>query len=153
MGVRPVERSEFVVAAVLTAVFVASVVWRPLDEGGFVLCLFNKLTGLPCPGCGLTRSFCALGHGELGRAVAFHPLGPLVFVAALAWWGRSIAAIAGLSNAVDRFDAAFKRSSFALAGAGLLLCVWIVRLTILAVDGRILGQARGGLLLRLLGVG
>src|SRR5690348_8340698 len=43
------------------------------------LCLFHHLTGLPCPGCGMTRSVVCCAHGAWGQAVAFHPLGPLVF--------------------------------------------------------------------------
>jgi len=47
------------------------------------LCPFRLLTGLPCPGCGLTRSVVSFLHGDVAGAIAFHPLGPLV-VAALA---------------------------------------------------------------------
>jgi hypothetical protein len=51
---------------------------------GPVVCLFRRVTGLPCPSCGLTRSWQAAGHGRLRQAVAFHPLGPLTMLAA-AW--------------------------------------------------------------------
>ena len=39
---------------------------------------------MPCPSCGLTRSWQAAGHGRLRDAVRFHPLGPLTMLAA-AW--------------------------------------------------------------------
>jgi hypothetical protein len=55
---------------------------------GPVLCPFRRLTGLPCPGCGMTRSFVALAHGDVGASFSFHPLGPLmmaIFVVALVW--------------------------------------------------------------------
>jgi hypothetical protein len=52
--------------------------------GGPVLCLFRRITGVPCPSCGLTRSWQAAGHGRLRDAIAFHPLGPLTMVVA-AW--------------------------------------------------------------------
>jgi len=32
-----------------------------------------------CPGCGLTRSFVALAHGQWIEAIDFHRLGPLFF--------------------------------------------------------------------------
>ncbi len=44
------------------------------------------MTGLPCPGCGLTRSFVSLGHGHFWEALHWHPLGPaLFFLSALLW--------------------------------------------------------------------
>ncbi|MDX1933857.1 MAG: DUF2752 domain-containing protein [Capsulimonadales bacterium] len=43
------------------------------------LCLFRGLTGLPCPGCGMTRSLVCCAHGRFGDALAFHSLGPPVF--------------------------------------------------------------------------
>ena len=49
-------------------------------DGGAFMWLFNK----PDPGCGLTRTFAWMWRGDLGRAVAVYPLGPLVFVATVA---------------------------------------------------------------------
>ena len=47
-------------------------------------CPFALVTGLPCPGCGMTRAALALLGGELTRAVELHPLSPvLVPLAAL----------------------------------------------------------------------
>jgi len=43
--------------------------------------------GVPCPGCGLTRATLAMLRGDLGAALHFHPLSPLLvplFFAALA---------------------------------------------------------------------
>lgn len=42
------------------------------------LCMFHRLTGHPCPTCGTTRLFLAIGQGDLLKAMAFNPL---VFVA------------------------------------------------------------------------
>jgi hypothetical protein len=47
------------------------------------VCAFRELTGLPCPGCGMTRAMSALCKGQLERALSYHPLSPLVFVALL----------------------------------------------------------------------
>jgi uncharacterized protein DUF2752 len=37
-------------------------------------CLFRRLTGLPCPTCGATRSAIALVHGDLLGAIQQNPL-------------------------------------------------------------------------------
>ncbi len=55
------------------------------------MCPFAHLTGLPCPGCGLTRSWVALGHGDVVGAIGFNWFGPLsmavaVIVTAIALW-------------------------------------------------------------------
>ena len=48
---------------------------RPLPT----LCSLKRFTGLDCPGCGLTRSFIALGHGRWRDSLRFNPAGPLWF--------------------------------------------------------------------------
>jgi len=48
------------------------------------VCLFHAVTGLPCPACGLTRSFVCLAHGHLTESLRYHPLGPLLFAVMLA---------------------------------------------------------------------
>jgi hypothetical protein len=44
------------------------------------LCVFKMLTGLPCPGCGITKSLIFLYQGDLGKSLRYHLFGlPLVF--------------------------------------------------------------------------
>jgi hypothetical protein len=45
------------------------------------LCSMKYLTGLDCPGCGLTRSFIACAHGRWREAFDFNRAGPLWFLA------------------------------------------------------------------------
>ena len=44
------------------------------------LCLIRNITGIACPGCGMTRSLIASAHLHLEDAITFHPLGPVVLV-------------------------------------------------------------------------
>ena len=44
-------------------------------DDGPILCPFRLMTGLPCPGCGLTRSWIALVHGDISGSLAAHPFG------------------------------------------------------------------------------
>lgn len=43
-------------------------------------CFFKRLTGIPCPGCGMTRAFLAILHGHLQQAIYYNILSiPLFF--------------------------------------------------------------------------
>lgn len=48
------------------------------------VCALKRTTGLPCPGCGLTRSWVSAVHGDPGASLAHHPLGWLVLLYAVA---------------------------------------------------------------------
>jgi hypothetical protein len=45
----------------------------PVRGLGIDLCAFHAATGLPCPGCGLTRGLSALSQGDFSTALAMHP--------------------------------------------------------------------------------
>jgi hypothetical protein len=50
-----------------------------------VLCPIRRVTGRPCPGCGLTRSITHALHGNLAASLHHHPLG-LPLTALLSSW-------------------------------------------------------------------
>jgi hypothetical protein len=62
----------------------------PLPE----ICWWRRYLGLDCPGCGLTRCFISMAHGDLAGAWHYHPLGIFLFAAlfahvpyrAVQWW-------------------------------------------------------------------
>lgn len=89
-------------------------------------CPFLRLTGYPCPTCGMTRSTIALVHANLSRSIAFNPMG-LVFAGLLAlWWVNAVYGIA--------------------TGRHTRLMLWARhRLTYLAVAGIVMLFAFGGL--------
>ena len=45
-----------------------------LLTGKFQLCIFRIFTGLPCPGCGLTRAFILLLQGKILSSLHYHLL-------------------------------------------------------------------------------
>jgi hypothetical protein len=47
----------------------------PLPE----LCMMKQYTGQGCPGCGMTRCFISLAHGDWRAALHYNPAGPLLF--------------------------------------------------------------------------
>jgi hypothetical protein len=54
-------------------------------EGWLPGCLFRTVTGIACPGCGMTHALLALSQLRLAESFAAHPAAiPLVLAAALA---------------------------------------------------------------------
>lgn len=97
---------------------------RGLPPGGtLVPCPVRALTGVPCPGCGMTRALLALGRGDVGEALALHPLSPLIAAEAmLAWilWGL---VVFGWMPPPGRRAL----NVMLAANAVLLFTVWVVR--------------------------
>jgi len=64
--------------------------FHPSDGLGVTVCWFNGLTrGLPCPGCGLSRSLSCISHLQFGRSFSYHPFGfvfYVLFVSASLYW-------------------------------------------------------------------
>ncbi len=78
-GSMPLER--WLAAAGLAAASAGSaLVWyfNPSNYHFFPACPILALTGFACPGCGLTRGFHALFHGDIYTAVDFNALTPLM---------------------------------------------------------------------------
>ncbi|TNM38439.1 DUF2752 domain-containing protein [Nocardioides albidus] len=70
--------SEVVAAAGVAGLGVACLLSPEHIEDGPVVCPFRRLTGLPCPGCGLTRSWVYAAHGWWREAFTAHLFGPLL---------------------------------------------------------------------------
>jgi len=64
--------------------------FNPATSHFYPVCLFHQLTGLNCPGCGMTRAIYALLHGDFLTALhdnALLPLGLAVAAARGLWMG------------------------------------------------------------------
>src|SRR5450631_3803194 len=70
-----------------TAIGVGTMVFffNPSTHGFYPVCLFHSLTGLNCPGCGMTRALYALLHGNLRVALKDNALFILTLGALAVW--------------------------------------------------------------------
>jgi len=53
------------------------------------VCVFRRLTGLLCPGCGMTRSMISFFSYNLRLSFFYHPMGPMLGFSLLAIWFAS----------------------------------------------------------------
>jgi len=103
------KRMGLLVLAGLSVVFIVSAILKPSAGEYFTVCGFKNFTGLPCPGCGLTHSFCALTKGDLSSAFSFNLLGPALFLVLIFVWVRSIGVLFDASGVVRTLDRMAKR--------------------------------------------
>jgi hypothetical protein len=98
------------------------------------LCIFKLMSGMPCPGCGLTRAVVLAMHGDLTGSLYFHPLGVLFVVGALllaavdgyGWWrsrraGETPRSPSWLLERLSKTPAPWVL-------IGVLVALWVVRL-------------------------
>lgn len=93
-------------------------------------CVFRFVTGVPCPGCGMTRAWLAALRGDLAAAVAYHPL----------FWAVPVAF--ALVFAQERW-ARWRRVCVIAAGvlAAAFVALWVVRLVLPGDAGLLFGGA------------
>ena len=82
-GVPMTKSGDWTILLLCSAILAASMILSVRDETQVVvpilgkplppLCTFKRFTGHDCPGCGLTRAFICLGHGQPWRAWAYNP--------------------------------------------------------------------------------
>ena len=53
-------------------------------------CPFRAITGVPCPGCFLTRATISALHGDLTTSVSLHAFGPVMAAGLIAWSAMAI---------------------------------------------------------------
>lgn len=60
----------------ILVLFILIAIFYILDIG----CIFKKLSGLSCPGCGMTRAWLSFLKGDIGKAFYYHPLFWMIIV-------------------------------------------------------------------------
>ena len=86
--IRQAREMAFLYGGMAAGALIISALLVPGGPPGIDLCLMHRITGLPCPGCGLTRAFCSISHGHWSAAWHFNPFGFLFYawaVLAIPW--------------------------------------------------------------------
>ncbi|MBN1278032.1 MAG: DUF2752 domain-containing protein [Deltaproteobacteria bacterium] len=115
--------------ALITGTVLLASILVPVVPSPLKICTFLKLTGYPCPFCGFTRSFLALGHG--GWAFAMHncPLSVLLYcltIFVFAW--NTAGLLAGVIIRRGRFLRLKPVRPWLIIIIGLFALNWMYRL-------------------------
>lgn len=78
-------RGVVVGALALAAALAVLFFFDPASHAFYPQCMFKRLTGWDCPGCGGLRATHQLLHGHVGAAFALNPL-PFLLAPAGLWW-------------------------------------------------------------------
>jgi hypothetical protein len=111
------------VAGLAAAGCVAIAIADPNKSTVLPPCPFKTMTGLDCPGCGITRSLHALLHGNVMRALDHNVLFVVALVVGIVWfaWRR-------IQSALGREVKPFRLSTGAAIALGLVVAgFWFVR--------------------------
>ncbi|MEO0948595.1 MAG: DUF2752 domain-containing protein [Cyanobacteria bacterium J06641_5] len=90
-------------------------------------CPFRHGLGLPCPGCGLSRSLGEFASGNWRQAMEIHAFAPVAAAIAALVVGASFMPMASrrsLGHRIERFE---QRTGAAMLLAGMFLVYWLVR--------------------------
>ena len=91
-----------IAAAVGGAAFLR--LFNPTTAGFFPVCPLFQMTGIACPGCGMTRGFHALFHGDVLTAIGFNAMIPIwAFVLAYLFAAMFVIAVRGRSPKLGIF--------------------------------------------------
>ena len=82
----PISRSALLSGAGWLALLAALL--HPAHGMGVQICVYRRMLGVECPGCGLTRSVSCAARGMWHESLTYHPLGVavLLLAASLALW-------------------------------------------------------------------
>jgi len=78
-----VRRLAFVKLAIFSSPLVGAYFYSHGKQISFLVCPCRYLTGIPCPGCGMTRSFVAIAQGDWHQAIEQNLFGPVLFASFL----------------------------------------------------------------------
>ena len=133
----PAERTSFAASLLaqrplclaLTAAAAAHLAANAVGLPGWV-CPWKAATGIPCPGCGLTRATIRLARGEFGEAMHLHPFAPVAMTGIVLILAAAVGPAplrSRLVQGVARLDPGGLTSKLLLLA---LLAFWLVKLAL-----------------------
>lgn len=119
---------KLLVVMTLVGVFHAWTAWM---HWSFFPCPMLKMTGCPCPGCGMSRSVVAAASGDMRTSIHYHAYGPLMLLVMV---GLVVAMLLPrparlqLANCIEKLESRTAISGLLLGG---LVLYWLFRIVYL----------------------
>ena len=95
------------------------------------VCPFFRLTGIPCPGCGLTRAVILLLKGDLQASLHFHAFAPILLLTALALILVLLLPRSITQPAISKVEMLEQQTGFTVIILVGLILYWLARLLFL----------------------
>jgi hypothetical protein len=94
-------------------------------------CPFFRVTGVPCPGCGLSRATMLLLKGDLSGSIRFHAFAPIFLFAIVALILSLILPKSIIQPAIARAELIERKTGVTVLILGSLILYWLARLLFL----------------------
>jgi hypothetical protein len=70
----------FSLAGIISCIFIYSGFFFRINESYHIECIYKKITGTNCPGCGLSAGFAEIMHGNFEKANTLNPYCRYIFL-------------------------------------------------------------------------
>jgi hypothetical protein len=97
-------------------------------------CPFFRVTGVPCPGCGLSRATTLLLKGDLAGSFRMHAFAPILLFAISALILSVLLPRSVLQPAIARAELIERKTGLTVLILGGLILYWLARLLFLQAD-------------------
>ena len=91
-------------------------------------CPFFKLTGIPCPGCGLSRACLLLLRGEVRASIKFHAFAPIFLVLISILIIGTLLPRSLTGPLINKAETLERQSGLTIIILGGLILYWLARL-------------------------
>ncbi|MGI9166328.1 MAG: DUF2752 domain-containing protein [Pyrinomonadaceae bacterium] len=91
-------------------------------------CPFLRVTGVPCPGCGLTRAIMLLLQGEIYASIRFHAFAPIFLICIVIVVLAALLPKSSIQPVISRTELLERQKGLSVIVLSGLILYWLARL-------------------------